>query len=401
MSIHQQQNLKHIERQICSRSASMIQEQRVALPSSTGQERPRIGIFGARSVVREGAWPSYVGDLHTIDALVEAGGSPYLIPTTPIIVGVDPFDLLTNKDAFRCVFETIWPVIRDVHGMVFTGGGDLDARFFYRQIPHPYLQTPDSWRDIWEWFSVLINWALFKTTFGICRGLQVMNVALGGTLFQDHAELRTRKDVLPLLQHRRGRAIFKNLVEHPVYVVPGSWLAQAVRSRGDYAGQRYYLDAVFSQHHNFVGVVHPGTSDSVIGTLAEDLVVIGYAPDGVIEAIASRDARHKYWAVQFHPEYMRTQAWASSLFSFVVEQSCADTVLPAAFFESMKEDIFAWLWLRVSTLHERPAPDHEGIPTATKALVRLTTHSLSGQGPTTESLEDSAAADERLLTLDR
>lgn len=386
MLARQQQRLKQAEYQLCLRAASLIEEQRGQREHPlSAQERPRIGIFASRGIIREGAWPSYAGDLHTVEAIAQAGGSPLLLPCFPIIPGLDIFDLLANENLFRSVFESIWPVVRDVHGLVFTGGGDLDSRFFYHMTPHPHLQNPDLWRDIWEWFSVLINWALFKTTFGICRGVQLMNVALGGELFQDRAELQKRKDILPLLQHRRGRPIFKNLTEHPLYVVPGSYLAQAIRSRGEHAGQHYYLDAVYSQHHNFVGLVSPETL-TVVGKLAEELAVIGYAPDGVIEAICARDPRRKFWGVQFHPEYMRSLAWSSSLFSFIIEQCRIDTSLSPSVFDSLKEDVFAWLWLRASTLHGRPVPGHED--GKTDELTRFTTLPLVGKVPTTESLQD-------------
>jgi putative glutamine amidotransferase len=353
----QRQHLQEVEANLCARIASMLEEQRATRSAHPVRERPRIGVFAARGTLREGAWVSYAGDAYTIDALAEAGGYPLALPTFPVMAGLDPFDLLTDEEAFACLFDIVWPIVRDLDGLVFTGGGDLDARLFYRRIPHPQLQPPDVWRDTFEWFAALISWVLCKSTFGICRGAQLMNVVLGGSLFQDQEELQRRwhKDRPPLLAHRRGRPIFKNLIRHPLHIVPHSLLAQAVKNRGMHAASRPYLDEVFSQHHNFIGVVQPDTMQ-VMGNLAHGLMVVGYAPDGVVEAIAAKDPRRLYWAVQFHPEYMRTLSWAASLFSFIVEGAARDASIPRALFESFRKEVLAWLWLYGRTLHDlRPS----------------------------------------------
>jgi gamma-glutamyl-gamma-aminobutyrate hydrolase PuuD len=355
----EQQRLEEVEAALFARIAGMLEEHRSpcsARPPS--RDRPRIGVFGGKGTLRDGAWQVYGGDLYTVDAIAEAGGYPQELPTFPIVPGVEPFDLLTNYETFRAVFDTVWPVVRDLDGLVLTGGGDLDARFLYHTIPHPRLQPADLWRDTWEWFATLIGYALFKTTFGICRGLQVMNVVLRGGLFQDHEELRKRwrKGMPPLLAHRQGRPIFKNFIGHPLVIVQGSWLAQVVRARAEHAGQRDYLDDVLTQHHNFIGVLATG-SEEIIGDLADGLVVAGYAPDRVIEAIASADPRRVYIAVQFHPEYVRTLSWARGIFSYVVEAATRDAEISRALYESFREDILAWLWLNARTLHALQSPE--------------------------------------------
>ena len=384
-----QGQLAEVEEHLFARIAAAIEEQR-ALHSTErgGQDRPRIGVFASKGTLREGAWQGYSGDLYTIDAIAEAGGYPQELPAFPITPGLDPFDLLTDPDAFRFVFDTVWPVVRDLDGLVLTGGGDLDSRFFYRKIPHPRLLPPDLWRDTWEWFAALLCYATFKTTFGISRGMQVMNVVLRGGLFQDYEELKRQwKTVMPpLLQHRRGKPVFKNFIAHPLIIIPNSWLAQAVRGKTEHAALRYYLDEVWTQHQYFIGVLHPD-SMQITGDLAEGLVVSAYAPDGVIEAIGSQDLRRIYIAVQFHPEYVRTLAWSSGIFSYVVEGAARDAAIDRAVLESFRQDLLAWLWLCARTLHQLKASSLAvGLPGSRERTEELrSTDALSEHGVLTGS----------------
>lgn len=364
--------------QLVGKIAAAIDEERPprsANPPSL--DRPRVGIL----VPEE----QDAGVNETIAAIAEAGGAPLLLPTYPVIAGlVDMFDILNDEQAFRFLFDTVWPVLRELDVLVFPGGGDLDSRFFYRAVPHPQLQPADPWRDTWEWFAVLIAWATLKTTFGIGRGVQVMNASLRGGLFQDLEELRAarRKEMPPLLVHRRGRPNSPSPIAHPLHIVQASWLAQAVRGSSEYASLKYCLDAVPSMHHNFIGLFRPPSAD-VVGKLAGGLAVAGYAPDGVIEAIGSRDPRRIFVGVQFHPELARTLAWASGIFSYVVASGTRDALVGRSLYESFREDIFAWLWRCARSLHDLQAPMR-------KDRDRLDGHAQD-QGRSTDELSEVSA----------
>ncbi len=167
-------------------------------------ERPRIGILATRSTTPDGGLPAYSGDAPTVHAVLEAGGMPYLVPTLPLIEGYNPLQLLSDDRTFALFFAVLWPVVRELDGLVLTGGGDLSS-CLYGKSPHPQAETPDAWRDVWERYIALLAWLLCIPTLGICRGMQLMNVARGGSLYQD---LRAQwpKDGPVLLRHRsRGR----------------------------------------------------------------------------------------------------------------------------------------------------------------------------------------------------
>jgi gamma-glutamyl-gamma-aminobutyrate hydrolase PuuD len=142
---------------------------------------------------------------------------------------------------------------------------------------------PDLWREVWERYLALLSWLLCLPTLGICRGMQFMNVALGGTILVD-LPAQWPRDCTKLVRHRaRGRVSSSNWVTHPVQLVrPNSRLVLAVKGRGELG--RPVLDAVLSMHHQAVETLAPG------------LEVSAAAPDGVIEAF--EDASPPRWWVR-------------------------------------------------------------------------------------------------------
>jgi gamma-glutamyl-gamma-aminobutyrate hydrolase PuuD len=342
-----QSKREELEKSLCKHIADcIIQHRSKAARPAAHCNRPRIGLFAPGGILRDGAWQVYGLDQPITDAVFEAGGCPLGIASMPVIRGLDSFEIFADPDAFRAVFDALWPMMLNLDGLLLPGGGDLDSRL-YAQAPHPQLQVPDLWLDILQMLAALIAWITFMPTFGICRGLQVMNVARGGSLFQDHQELHERwtRDMPPLLSHRRGRPIYKNLINnhHPILIRQRSWLAQAVRGRGAGRPPRYHLDAVLSQHHNFVGVYIPG-SEEIIGHLAPGLQFVATAPDGVIEAIADVDPLRVFIAVQFHPEYVTALEWSMGIFTYHVDACTRYAALPRADIEALRDDVCTWLW---------------------------------------------------------
>jgi putative glutamine amidotransferase len=156
--------------------------------------------------------------------------------------------------------------------VLFSGGGDLDpAR--YGAPPHPLAAGIDAVRDEAE--LALAQWALAegRPLFGICRGAQLLNVALGGTLYGDVQE---HAGALPHTypSEQAGDRT------HSVQVAEGSRLAELLQLP---------LLAVNSLHHQAVRTVAPG------------LRVTAQAPDGLVEGIELPE--HPFAvAVQWHPE---------------------------------------------------------------------------------------------------
>ena len=293
------------------------------------RERPRIGILAAHGYVRDGGWPAYSGDAPTVHAVLEAGGFPCLIPTLPLIEGYDPLQLLSDDRAFALFFGVIWSVVRELDGLILTGGGDLSS-CLYDQQPHPQAETSDAWRDVWERYLALLAWLLCIPTLGICRGMQLMNVALGGTLYQDVRAQWPRDRPSLLRQRARGRVSSSNWVSHPIHLVqPDSRLAMAVRGRGTV--DRPFLDAVLSMHHQAVESLAPG------------LEVVATSPDGVIEAFEETGSARWWAGVQFHPEWMTQLSWALGLFTALIEASRGYTAVPRDEIETLREEIQAWL----------------------------------------------------------
>ncbi len=173
-------------------------------------------------------------------------------------------------------------VLNGLDGVVITGGGDMDPAN-YGQQPHPATDEPvpaNRDRDTWE--IALIRGALRRgmPVLGICRGAQVLNVALGGTLHQH------LPDVLGHTRHQQGNAVFSTSTVH---TVPGTRLAALIGESSD--AQCY--------HHQ------------AIDRLGEGLIISAQDEDGVIEAVeippgasgaTGQGSDNFVLAVQWHPE---------------------------------------------------------------------------------------------------
>jgi len=209
-----------------------------------------------------------------VEAIMQAGGVPVLIPSE-----------LDESDWMELYLR--------LDGILLSGGGDIAVER-YNGLPHPRVDGVDEARDALEFG--LLNSAIKegKPFLGICRGSQVVNVGLGGTLYT-HVE-----DQHPdALKHDYFPNFSRNRLSHPVRVEEGSRLAEIV---GEPVLQ------VNSLHHQ-------GIKD-----LAPRLKPIAYAPDGLIEAVELSD--HPFGlAVQWHPEWLTDQQPTRNLFKAFVNSA--------------------------------------------------------------------------------
>jgi len=189
------------------------------------------------------------------EAVRRAGGTPWVLD-----IGAD----------------TAADVLAKADGLLLTGGGDVEPSL-YGEEPHPTYSAAEPGRDRYELDLLKRALAADMPVFAICRGIQVLNVARGGTLVQDiPAQLETTID--------HAVRIPPVAIAHDVWMTQDSLLERLMRD----------LDhgedcPVNSRHHQ------------AIKDLGEGLVVSGTAPDGIIEAV--EDPSRKFClGVQWHPE---------------------------------------------------------------------------------------------------
>jgi putative glutamine amidotransferase len=182
-------------------------------------------------------------------------------------------------------------------GLLLTGGGDVSPALYGEPV-HPAVKKSSAERDEFE--LKLVREALGRDlpVLAICRGLQVLNVALGGTLVQDLPSLvGTSVSHDDLARPRTGLA-------HAVRIVPGTRLHAALGRQ----------DAEVNSFH------HQAAS-----ALGHGLVATAFAPDGVVEGIELPAARFAV-GVQWHPEAFWREARFASLFRALVHAAEARAV---------------------------------------------------------------------------
>ena len=180
-----------------------------------------------------------------------------------------------------------------LNGLVLTGGGDVDP-VLYGEARHETVQDAEPGRDEFEIDLARRAVAADLPLLAICRGAQVLNVAAGGTLVQDIPSA-----VSPGVPHSVGRPA--DAVAHAVAVAIDSRLHGALGAAVDDAA----TCRVNSRHHQSVDRLGAG------------LVATATAPDGVVEAIESPDARFCL-GIQWHPEnFWRTGEFNSLFDAFV------------------------------------------------------------------------------------
>jgi putative glutamine amidotransferase len=207
------------------------------------------------------------------DAVVRSGGAPVLLPRE------------ADADVVRAVMGT-------VDALLLSGGGDV-VSLEYGEEPHPTSKYQDPIRDAMEIEATRVALERGIPILGICRGIQLLNVAMGGTLVQD-----VPSQVPKALLHYNNE--IENVLTHTIAIEPDSILARVL---GETTAK------VNSWHHQSVKDPAPG------------LRVTARACDGVVEALEAADAR-PILTVQCHPEACcKDYPFFQKIFDWIVEEA--------------------------------------------------------------------------------
>ncbi|QNQ82842.1 gamma-glutamyl-gamma-aminobutyrate hydrolase family protein [Lactobacillus sp. PV037] len=237
--------------------------------------KPLIGISGSVIIDDGGIFPgyhrSYVNDDY-IDSVIQNGGIPFIIPF--------------NQDE-----EVIREQMKNVQGLILSGGHDVD--------PHNYGEEPEQklgniWpeRDKFDMLLLTLAEENHIPVLGICRGAQIINVAHGGTLYQD-LSYRPEKT----LKHSQGQT--PTLVTHTVKTLKGSKIAELLETDSLQTN---------SFHHQ------------LLKDVASDFKVTARCVDGVVEGIENSDG--SVIGVQWHPEMLhRVSKVQNNLFKHIIDNA--------------------------------------------------------------------------------
>lgn len=234
--------------------------------TKTVDQDPPIDVYGLM--------PSYV------QAVLSAGGLPVLLP------------LALSADDLQALLPRL-------DGILLPGGGDMEPSHYGGNDNDPLVRGVDKLRDTFE--LVLIRHALEaeKPLLAICRGLQVFNVAMGGSLWEDvHSQMPGA------MRHDYGGNGHRDRLAHEITLRPGSLLYNILGSD---------MIAVNSLHHQG------------IRTLAPDLRASAVSPDNLIEAVEIEG--HPFaLGVQWHPEnILQTEPRMNLLFRHFVNAATGRT----------------------------------------------------------------------------
>jgi putative glutamine amidotransferase len=242
--------------------------------------RPLIGIS-----VSNKRDPSDLADIYSIQtpyaqAVAEAGGLPVLVPN-----GLQS--------------DTLHALLERLNGLLLSGGGDIHPKF-YNAEPIPSLRSVDETRDLCE--LAMVRWAFERQIpcLAICRGIQVINVAMGGSLIKDI------------------QAEYPTSIDHDLHDQSPNMLAHHVRIlRDSRLADIFGADEIEtnSRHHQ------------AILKLAEEIRIVAEAPDGIIEAIEAPE--HPFFlGVQWHPERLLDRHESRALFESLTESASKEYASP-------------------------------------------------------------------------
>lgn len=240
-------------------------------------KKPRIGITLSEAETSDShRWPmikafDYIKQEY-YEAVLKSGGLPVLLPN----VG--------NKNQTELIFESI-------DALIITGGVDIHPAYF-KQRPHKKLSRTTENRDRFEVELIKMAMRVDMPLLGICRGHQVLNVALGGDLYQDLSCLNRKT-----LKHADPSQSGRNF--HKVRINKDSILYDIIGKE---------VIEVNSSHHQVVDKIGKRLRDTA------------FAPDGVIEGLEHID-RNFVLSVQWHPEGIYSRSHSRKLFDYFINIS--------------------------------------------------------------------------------
>lgn len=242
------------------------------------RRRPVIGVAPQSQPPKPGELPlCWIMGARYVDVLRQAGALPWIVPLLP-----------NDVDTMNEIFSKL-------DGVFLTGGADVDPGA-YNEPKLPVCGYTDPARDAVE--IMLLNHAreTHKPVLAVCRGIQILNVCYGGTLYQDipsQVPAAMKHDYFPKADNTPTRTY----LSHNISVAPHSRL-RSILDDG--------VVPVNSMHHQAIKDLAPGLQPNA------------YAPDGIIEGVEGTNGQY-LMAVQWHPEELvDTQPGMKRLFeSFV------------------------------------------------------------------------------------
>lgn len=206
-----------------------------------------------------------------VDSVINAGAIPFIIPVT------------TNKEVLDANIDML-------DGLIITGGYDINP-LRYGEDPHEKLQEISYERDEYEFYLFEKAIEKKKPVFGICRGHQLINVASGGTLYQDVSLVEGN-----YIKHNQQALC--NHPTHKIEIEEGSMLSEVLG-----------LEAVVNSFHHLA-----------VKKVAENFKISAKSKDGIIEAI-EKDGEPFVMGVQWHPETLtKTRKDMLDLFSYFISK---------------------------------------------------------------------------------
>ncbi len=216
------------------------------------------------------------------DAIIAAGGAPIVLPLV----------------ADKTVYETLFPMM---DGFLLTGGADISPERYYSKEHHAKADAPTPLREEIECLVLSYAYKFDVPTLGICRGMQMMNVFFGGTLYQDlYDQFPLHDDDEPEQPIEHWQQDDWSHPSHFVRIIRDSKLGEMLDS------DRL---ATNSMHHQGVKELSPMLKPAA------------YGPDGLVEAIEMPN-RTFMMGVQWHPEYFARKNM-KCIFSALINEAAA------------------------------------------------------------------------------